>query len=95
MPPRTIAQWRSAQATVEAAQKLLTNPALQQMLSLVRAHNPVPSLPLTGTQSNDFTYSYGIIVGWQSALSALEALGEPMPEPSPLTPDFSPNNNTH
>lgn len=66
---------------------------IKQMLQIISDSAPVPALPLSGAQPTDYTYNYGIIVGWRTAIAAIKSMAESKQETQEFTPDFSPNNN--
>lgn len=93
MTPNTTQQWRENKELLDAAKSVLTHQVTQRMLHVLESDLPLfPSLPRMGAQPNDFTYNYGIVVGWKACLAALQSLSEPLPVQKEPSSDFSEQN---
>ena len=76
-----LLQWRKETALIEATRKLQSNKTFSQMMDVLRNELPTNrTLPATGAQAHDFSYAYGVEVGFRQAIAVLDAMAIEMPE---------------
>ena len=85
----TSLQWRQDDLCVSRAQELMANPALQQMLEIVRREGPENFPVQLGTNETDKAMALGMVYGWRDALSMIAMLATKYTPASQPDPTFS------
>jgi hypothetical protein len=77
----TLRKWRKETALTNAAQKLKSNKTFVQMMEVLRNELPTnQTLPVSGAGAHDFSYAYGVEVGYRRAIMVMEAMAVDAPE---------------
>ena len=77
----TLRQWRKETALTDEARKLHQNKTYIRMMDVLRRELPTnQTLPASGAGAHDFSYAYGVEVGYRRAIYVLELMAEGMPE---------------
>ena len=77
----TLRRWRNETALIDAAQKLHANKTFMQVMNVLKHELPTNhALPVSGASAHDFSYAYGVEVGYRRAIAVIEATAINLPE---------------